>query len=114
MINKVARIAMKIILFVMFMTMSFVSSGAVIIVKGLPMPLEYRNEIYLLPPANITPANVTYLYITMDGINKACSLNTQSDDVFDQISQVNFMIDGVKTEWNCHAYKTTVIEVLPW
>ncbi|KTD08327.1 hypothetical protein [Legionella jamestowniensis] len=58
---------MKIILFLWFMTISFVSSSAIIYVKGLPMALEQKNDVYLLPPSNVTPSNTTLFYITMDG-----------------------------------------------
>ncbi|WED42698.1 hypothetical protein [Legionella cardiaca] len=103
---------MKTILFLWFMSMSFISSGAVIFIKGLPMALEHRNEVYILPP--IVPANAITLYITMDGINKICVLDRHTNAVFEQINQVNFLLSGVKTEWNCYAYETTVIKVLPW
>ncbi|RUQ81006.1 hypothetical protein [Legionella septentrionalis] len=105
---------MKPVLFFMFMSMCSVSAGATIFIKGLPMALEYRNEVYLLPPAKVISPNTTYLYITMDGVDKICTLNMQTDAVFDQATQVYFLINGARTAWNCHAYQTTVIKVLPW
>ncbi|KTC78162.1 hypothetical protein [Legionella brunensis] len=105
---------MKIILFIWFMIISFNSSGAIIYVQGLPMPLEHRNDVYLLPPTNVTPSNTTVFYITMDGVNKVCLLDTHMTGGFYQITQVEFLIAGNRTVWNCYAYETRVVKVLPW
>ncbi|CEK09612.1 hypothetical protein [Legionella hackeliae] len=105
---------MKIILFLGFMTMSFASSGAIIFVQGLPMALEQRNDVYLLPPSNVTPSNAVLFYITMDGVNKLCVLDTHINGGFYQITQVAFLINGNRTVWNCYAYETEVVKVLPW
>ncbi|ASQ47086.1 hypothetical protein clem_12760 [Legionella clemsonensis] len=78
------------------------------------MALEQRDGIYLLPPSNIIPSNTISLYITMDGVDKICVIDTHSGGTLEQITQVNFLINGVRTTWNCYAYETTVIKVLPW
>jgi hypothetical protein len=102
---------MKTSMFLLLMSIFLESFGAIIIIKGQPVPLDCRNELYYLPANYIIKA--TSLYITMDGINKVCFLNAAPSGMFEQVSQINIASNGVKTVWNCFPYKTTVLEVRP-
>lgn len=104
---------MKAILFLLLMEVSIVSSGQTIFVRGLPTPLEQRGDIYFLSPTYVISRDITYLYVTMDGINKVCFLNTEPTVMYDYISHINIFINEIKTEWNCFPYKTTIIEIRP-
>ena len=104
---------MKAIIFFFLISISVVSSGETIIIQGLPTPLEQRGELYYLPPSYVVSPDTTYLFVTMDGINKVCFLNTASAVIYDQISHMNIFINGMKTEWNCFPYITTIMEVRP-
>lgn len=103
---------MKAILFLLFMCIFIESRGAVIVIEGQPSALEYRGEFYYLPQGYVIP-ETSSLYVTMDGLNKVCFLNTESALLFEQVAMIIIIINGIKTEWNCFPYKTTVFEVRP-
>lgn len=102
---------MKATMFLLLMSIFFESFGAIIIIKGQPVPLDYRNDLYYLP-ANYM-IKTESLYITMDGINKVCFLNEAPNRMLEQVSQINIAVNGVKEVWNCFPYKTTILEVRP-
>ena len=104
---------MKTTLFMLLMCIFLECSGAIIIIKGQPTSLEYRNETYYLPQDYVISPETTNLFITMDGINKVCFLSTTPSLLFEQISQINILINGIKTEWNCFPYTTSVFAVRP-
>ncbi len=104
---------MKTTLLLLLMLICIESSGAIILIQGETVPLEYQNDIYYLPTNLVIPPGTTNLYITMDGINKICFLNRAPSGLFEQISEISIIINGVKTEWNCFPYRTTVFEVRP-
>jgi hypothetical protein len=104
---------MKAILLMVLMHISIVSLGATIIIKGQPSPLEYNGVIYYLPQTYEIKPETTYLYITMDGINKVCFLNTSPSVTFERIPYINIFSNGRKTIWNCFPYKTTIHAVRP-
>jgi len=103
---------MKAILFLLLMCILLECRAAVIIIDGQPSALEYRGEVYYLPQGYVLPETPS-LYVTMDGINKICFLNTESALLFEQVSLIVILVNGIKTEWNCFPYKTTVFEVRP-
>lgn len=101
-------------LFLLLVICFFRSFGATIIIQDQSSPLVYRNEMYYLPVGfTINPFNPN-LFITMDGIPKICFLDKASTELFEQASEISIVIDGIKTEWNCFPYRTTVRPVLPW
>lgn len=104
---------MKAIISSLLLLISMVSSGATVFIKGMSWPLEYKNNFYYLPQTYVMPPGTTYLYITIDGIDKVCSLNIETAGLFELVSHLNILINGIKTEWNCFAYTTTIIEVRP-
>lgn len=105
---------MKASIFFLLMCICIESFGAIIIVRGHTAPLEYSEELYYWPlNLTINPETVN-LYITMDGINKVCFLNTAPQGLLEQISEISIIIKGIKTDWNCFPYETTIHEVLPW
>lgn len=104
---------MKAIILFLLMCVSMMSRGEAIIIRGEPSPLEYRNDIYYLPPTYVIPPETTYLYVKINGINKVCFLNTSTAVLYDRISHINIFFNGAKTEWNCFPYITTIIEVRP-
>ncbi|WP_028388785.1 hypothetical protein [Legionella fairfieldensis] len=104
---------MKVILFLILSGLCLASVGATIIIRGQTSPLEYQHEAYYLPLNFVIPPGTTNLFITMDGVDKVCFLDKAHPGMFDQISEVSIIINGIKTEWNCFPYKTTVFEVRP-
>lgn len=104
---------MKTNIYLLLMCMCIESYGAIIIIKNQPSPLEYRNELYYLPQNFGLSPGTTNFFVTMDGINKVCFLNTARSGTLQQISEISIVINGVKTDWNCFPYETTVIEVRP-
>lgn len=104
---------MKMTICLLLMCICIESSGAIIVISGQPTPLEYRGELYYLPQDYVIVPEDANLFVTMDGINKVCFLNTDSPLLFEQISQISILINGIKTEWNCFPYRTTVVEARP-
>lgn len=104
---------MKTTMFLLLMCICIESSGAIIVISGQPSPLEYRGELYYLPQGYVIAPEAANLFVTMDGINKVCFFNTESSLLFEQNSQISILINGIKTEWNCFPYRTTVFEVRP-
>lgn len=102
---------MKPSIFLLLMCICIESFGAIIIIRGLPSPLEYRNELYYWPLNIVLNPGTKNLFITMDGINKVCFLNTAPQGTLEQISEISIIINGLKTDWNCFPYRTTVFEV---
>lgn len=103
---------MKTIFLLLFMSLSLQSSAAIIVIHGQLSPLESRGDLYYLPQTYVISPDTTNLFITMDGLNKVCFLNT-APSLLEEVSQVNLFMNGIKTEWNCFPYKTTVFEVRP-
>ena len=104
---------MKPLLFLLLLLSCIQSFAAIIFVRNQPMPLEYIHEEYYWPANfNMEPGTTTF-YITMDGINKVCFLNTGVHGLFEQKSEISIIIKGIKTEWNCFPYRTTILEVRP-
>lgn len=89
------------------------SSGATLVVKGQPTPLEYQNDVYYWPLNLAISPGLQTLYITMDGINKVCFLNTAPPGLLEQMSEISIIIKGKMTDWNCFPYTTTYYEVRP-
>jgi hypothetical protein len=104
---------MKAMLCAVLFSLSSIASGATVIIRGQPAPLEYQNDFYNLPQTFNIPQGTTQMYITMDGIDKLCILNTADSDIFEMVSRMNILVHGIKTEWNCFPFITTVEEVLP-
>ena len=104
---------MKLKIFLLSMCLGIKSFGAVILVKEQPSPLEYRDDVYYWPQNFVIRPGTTTIFVTMDGINKVCFLNTAPSGMFEESSEINILINGIKTEWNCFLYKTTVFAVRP-
>ena len=104
---------MRATLFLLLICFWIQSSAAVIFISGQPSPLEYRDELYFLPETYVIAPETTNLFITIDGLNKVCFLNSESALLFEQVSQISILVNGIKTEWNCFPYRTTVVEVRP-
>jgi hypothetical protein len=104
---------MKTTIFLFLMSLCIESLGAIIFIKGQPTPLTFTNELYYLPMNFSISPGTTNLFITMDGMNKLCFLNTSPPGMLEQISEINIVINGVITDWNCFPYKTTILEVRP-
>lgn len=88
------------------------SFAAIVVINGQLSPLEYRGELYYLSETYVISPDTTNLFITMDGVNKVCFLNT-APSLLEEVSQIDIFMNGMKTEWNCFAYRTTVFEVRP-
>lgn len=104
---------MKTAIFLLLMCISIETSAAIIIIRGQPIPLEYKEDLYYLPINLVMDPGTTNLFITMDGVNKVCFLNTAPSGLFEQVSEISIVINGFKTEWNCFPYITTVTEARP-
>lgn len=104
---------MKTIISLLLMLLYMESYAAIIVIKNQPLPLIYREDLYYLPLNFTIAPGTTNLYITMDGINKVCFISTTPAGMLQQVSDINIVINGVKTGWNCFPYKTTIIEVRP-
>jgi len=104
---------MKASMFLLLMCLCMEACGRIVIIQGQPYPLGYRGELYYLPINYVISPGTTNLFVTIDGIKKVCFLNTASSLLFEQVSQLNILINGVKTEWNCFAFRTTINEVRP-
>lgn len=104
---------MKAATFLFLICLCMKSFAAIIIIKGQSYPLEYRNELYYLPQNFTIPPGTENVYITMDGIDKVCFLNTGMHSTLEQITEVDLIINGVKVEWDCFPYITTIHEVRP-
>lgn len=89
------------------------SFGAVVIVNNQPLPLEYKGDLYYWPLNLEISPGVKTLYITMDGLNKICFLNTAAPGLLEQISEISIIIKGQKTDWNCFPYTTRYYEARP-
>ena len=100
-------------MFFLLMCISVVSSGEIIFIKGLPSQLEQRGELYYLPPSYVVKPTTTYLFITMDGVNKLCFLNTTPGVMYDRIAHISILMNEMKTDWNCFPYTTTITEARP-
>ena len=97
---------MKTNIFLLLMCICIKSFGAIIFIKNQPTPLEYQNELYYWPQNFVMSPGTTNLFITMDGMNKVCFLNTAPPGLFEQMSEISIVINGFKTEWNCFPYTT--------
>lgn len=104
---------MKSTIFLLLMWICTESFGATILIKGLPSPLVYRNELYYWPPNIVIRPETINLFITMDGINKVCFLDTGPQGTLEQISEISIIINGVKKDWNCFPYRTTILKARP-
>lgn len=104
---------MKPPIFVLLMCICIQSFGAIIMIRGLPSPLEYKDDLYHWPLNIVFSPRTTNLFITMDGTNKVCFLNTAPSGVLEQTSEISVIINGLKTNWNCFPYRTTIYEVRP-
>ncbi len=104
---------MKPTILVFLMCLWIESFGAIIFIRGQTYPLEYKNERYYLPLNFVISPGTTNLSITMDGIDKLCFLNTAPQKMLGQISEINIIIHGYKTVWNCFPYRTTIHEARP-
>ncbi|MFO3149133.1 hypothetical protein SCR18_09085 [Legionella pneumophila serogroup 1] len=104
---------MKPTLFLLLMWICTEPFGATIMVRGLPSPLVYSNDLYYWPPNVAISPSTTNLFITMDGIDKVCFLNTGLQGGLEQISEISIIINGVKKDWNCSPYTTTILEARP-
>ncbi|HIC7358182.1 TPA: hypothetical protein ACW59Z_001510 [Legionella pneumophila] len=40
-------------------------------------------------------------------------MNTEIQGGLEQISEISIIINGVKRDWNCFPYTTTILEVRP-
>ena len=78
---------MKTTLFMLLMCIFLECSGAIIIIKGQPTSLEYRNEIYYLPQDYVISPETTNLFITMDGINHIICQENKSLNNFNDKNQ---------------------------
>lgn len=104
---------MKPSMFLLLICICIESFGATITINGLPSPLEYKDEQYYWPLNIAIRPGTENLFITMDGINKICFLNTAPQGLLQQISEISVIIHGVKTNWNCFPYRTTIYEARP-
>ena len=104
---------MKKTLFLILMCVCLESLAATIIIKGQPIPLEYKNDIYYWPINLAISPGAKNLYITMDGVNKLCFINTAPPGLLEQMSEISINIKGQLTNWNCFPYTTTLYEVRP-
>jgi len=104
---------MKTNTFLLLMCICIKSFGAVIFIQNQPTPLEYQNELYYWPQNFVMNPGTTTLFITMDGMNKVCFLNTAPPGLFEQMSEISIIINGFKKEWNCFPYTTTITEARP-
>jgi hypothetical protein len=104
---------MKKTIFLLLMCFYLESFGAVVIVNNQPLPLEYKNDLYYWPLNLEISPGIKTLYITMDGLNKICFLNTAPPGLLEQISEISIIIKGQKTDWNCFPYTTRYYEVRP-
>ena len=90
-----------------------VSSATTVIIRGQPTPLINRGDFYYLPETYVINPELTYLYITMDGQDKICLLNTDPAVLSESVDHINIIVKNIKSEWNCFSYRTTVHEVRP-
>ncbi|KTD31683.1 hypothetical protein Lmor_2559 [Legionella moravica] len=104
---------MKKTLFLIFMCLYLNAFAATLIIRGQPLPLEYKNDIYYWPLNLAASPNGKNLFITIDGINKLCFLNTAPPGLLEQMSEISINIKGQLTNWNCFPYITTIHEVRP-
>ena len=87
---------MKAIIGSFLLLISLISSAATVFIKGMSWPLEYKDNVYYLPQTYVMTPGTTYLYITIDGINKVCSLNTETAGLFELVSHINILINGIR------------------
>ncbi len=106
-------VAMKKIAFLVLLLINAVSVAETVIIQGQPSPLEFRDNFYYLPQTYSISPDTNYIYITMDGVNKICLFNSAPSDIFEMSSHINILIHGIKTEWNCFPFLTTVEAVWP-
>ena len=106
-------LAMKNIIFITLLLINAVSAAETVIIQGQPSPLEYRDNFYYLPQTFTIAPDTNYIHVTMDGVKKICLFNTAPSDIFEMSSHINILIHGIKTEWNCFPYLTTVTPVWP-
>ncbi|CAM3046357.1 hypothetical protein [Legionella worsleiensis] len=112
-LSENGQIKMKKTLFIFLMCVSWGAFSANILVRGQPIPLEYNHDIYYWPNNVALYPGTQNLFITMDGINKLCFLNTAPPGLLEQISAISINIKGQLTHWNCFPYTTEIYEVRP-
>ena len=105
---------MKTPLFLLLMSLCFESIGATIVVNGQPLPLNYSDNLYYWPYNIAMTPGTKNLFISMDGLNEVCFLSSGPSGTLEQVSEISIILNGMKTDWNCFPYKTTITEVLPW
>lgn len=79
-------------------------------IKGEPVVIEKRGDVYYVPDTYKSPGN--YYYVTMDGAKRVCYLEKQPSLRLDAMS-VNVMVGGEKRTWNCYTYDDTYFVVEP-
>lgn len=73
-----------------------------IVIKGEPVLLEKRGEIYYAP-ATLKTTN-TYQYVTIGTEKRVCYLEKQPDLVSLNVLMLNVDVGGQQHTWNCYSY----------
>lgn len=89
------------------------ASAATVFIQNEITPLNYVNDIYYWPQNLAIKPGVKNLFISMDGVRKICFLDQAEPGLFEQISEITIIIKGVRTDWNCFPYTTTITEARP-
>jgi hypothetical protein len=97
-------------IFLLLIGISIESFAAIVVIRGQPTAMDYRDELYYPPQGFSISPETTNLFITMDGINKLCFLNKVPSALLQETSQINIYLNDMKTEWNCFPYTTRILE----
>ena len=103
---------MKHILFVLCLVVFSTSVFAEkIVIKGEPLILEKRGEIYIVPG---TYKVQDYQYVIIDGQRRACFLDKRPDFVNIDVVSINVQVNSTETAtWNCYAVDPSYFVIQP-
>lgn len=81
-----------------------------IIIKGEPITVEKRGEVYYMPDSYRPTGD--YYYITTEGTKRVCYKEKQAN-INLEISPFDVEMGGKHYTWTCYNYDTTYFEVQP-
>jgi hypothetical protein len=95
------------------MCASFASFADRVFISGEPVVLEKRGEVYYVPTTTTADATTAYHYVTLDGKNRVCYLEPQSNLASLDVATIQVNAGGTNATWNCYEYNTEYFEVKP-
>lgn len=89
---------------------SFSAFADKVVIKGEPVVVEKRGDVYYVPEDYRATAD--YYYVTVDGARKVCYAERQPN-ISLEVTPLSVDIGGKRAVWNCYTYDETYFTVAP-